>query len=561
MDKFLKIQNFQICKSAFTNWMDTKYGFNLNANDMENTSSEMLFEIMRAVKDEFIDVGDVSIKELNDVSLNRLTDVFVDTYKLSKMENATKTGSNHSQLERDSNVFGSRALTSTLLLPENTTNKDFEDVGKQFDMAMSNRNLDMTNSQPPAAPDFQQLKDEPVSDDMFEKLLNNRRDLESNLELKMPLVPDDPKAFFTSLQQPIATVAAAPDNTPFEFTSNNVGIVEYSKTPTHSTALVIDQPTQRTIMLKYITINGFDRDWLNASQKKRFSYRIDFTKLTSNYRNISSIKFSKLIIPNEVLENRSITNAPKFVHHHDHKLAYPYLLLQVDEIGDLCDGLSQQVQKSFAQFIYDKSYKCPNGRGYVIMVPAQDETKVFYPQNMASLQRLTFSILKPNGTLFNNSQDDYSVIKVEYELYNTLYIKIVTDKYFDKNEFFIGDSIMIDGYSMYRPPTAPPCTSSMDYAAMAQFVNRVEGHEIVQLGEANENGFYRSLYVLGPCRLDQTIGKLVVQKELVDALKEYNQVSTPHVSGSIINTSLQSVISMTIGTDVADRGILMTRPI
>jgi hypothetical protein len=345
-------------------------------------------------------------------------------------------------------------------------------------------------------------------------------------------------------------------------------LVPATDVPTQSTSLVIDQPVQRATQYKYLTINGFDRDWTNAMQKKRFSYSIDFSQLNNNYRNITSIKFSKLIIPNEIIEFKSVMNMPKFVHHHDHKLAYPYLLFQVNEIGDMCDGFSQQVQKSFAQFVYDKSYKCPNGRGYIILVPAQDETKVFYPQSLSSIQRLTFSILKPNGTLFNNNKDDYNVFKVEYEHYNTLYIKIVTDKYFDKNEFFIGDSILVTDYIMY-PPLAPApshpshcgSVSAADYSIMAEFVNRPEGHEIVQLGEANDNGFYRSFYVLAPCELDQSIGKLVVKKELVEALKEYNKLSMPRVQGAIINTSLQSVISMTVGTDVVDRSILMTRPI
>jgi hypothetical protein len=279
---------------------------------------------------------------------------------------------------------------------------------------------------------------------------------------------------------------------------------------------------------------------------------------------------------------------PKFVNHHDQKLAYPYLLLQIDEISDLCDGISQQVQKSFAQFVYKTSYKCPNGRGYVIMVPAQDETKIFYPQCLSAIQRLTFSIMKPNGTLFNNNNDDYNIYKIEYELYNGLYIKIVTDKYFDKNEFYMGDSIQMCGYTMHattlqntnlntlNDPHAclnPNHTMQMqmqtvsvsvttDVRAMTEFVNRVQGHEIVQLGEANENGFFRSFYVLGPCILDQSVGKLVIEKPLVDALKEYNLLYPPiHTSGAIINVSLQNVISMTMGVDVADRSILMTRPV
>jgi hypothetical protein len=421
-----------------------------------------------------------------------------------------------------------------------------------------------------------------IPNDLFEKILsdhNNRRTLEAALDLKMPLVPDDPKSFYTT---PTPQGARMDDNVHVPYSI--VQELPASHIPTQSSSLVIQQPIARQILYKYITINGFDRDW--TMQKRRCNYSIDFTRLSTNYKNIASIKFTRLIIPNEVIENRTLMNSssmPKFVNHHDQKLAYPYLLLQVDEISDLCDGISQQVQKSFAQFIYKTSYKCPNGRGYVIMVPAQDETKVFYPQSLSAIQRLTFSIMKPNGTLFNNNNDDYNIHKIEYELYNGLYIKIVTDKYFDKNEFYMGDSIQMSGYTMNANanananintgtsatlqicdihPRQQPSSVTTDVRAMTEFVNRSQGHEIVQLGEANDNGFYRSFYVLGPCVLDQNVGKLVIEKTLVDSLKEYNLLYPPiHTSGSIINVSLQNVISMTMGVDVADRAILMTRPV
>ena len=97
---------------------------------------------------------------------------------------------------------------------------------------------------------------------------------------------------------------------------------------------------------------------------------------------------------------------------------------------------------------------CNNGRGYVILQPTQNETKMCEQQNLASLQRLTFSVLKPNGTLYSNSIDDYNVWKIDYQCYNTMYLQVVLDKFFDKNEFFIGDTIVIKNFSIYKPASA-----------------------------------------------------------------------------------------------------------
>lgn len=576
MDKFLKIQNFKLCQDAFGKWMSNVYGFDIAKSDLE--TEKMLFDTMKSVKVEFINDSEVSLTELNNVALNKLQDEIVSKFKLIKVEKSM------SQMDRDVSAFGPRpSVMNSLTLPQNTTNKDYNNINYQFDAELSSRK-GIEDPVPPIGLTAYQEPEEPIPSDVFEKLLNTRKmNLEANIELQLPIVPDDPKAMYmtpptlykagtatlpaasalgvvastSAASASAASVASAAATSDASLESR--GLIEPSLGLDNLSNVFVNQPTDRKIVKKYITMNGFDREW--TVQKKRCSFSINLNNFATTYRNIATIRMTKLIIPNEIIEHRSLLNMPKFQHHHDQKLAYPYLCLQVDEISDVCDGVNQAVQKSFAQFVYESSYKCPNGRGYVILEPAQKETKVYYPQCLSSLQRLTFSITKPNGTLFNNNNDDYNIHKAEYELYNNLYIKIITDKYFDKNEFYIGDHIQLTGFTMYKPPSAPPTLNPGDFDSMARFVCRAQGHEIVQLGDANENGFYRSFYVLGPCIMDQSIGKLVIDKNLVDSLKEYNMVTCPHSQGQIINLSLQITISMTVGIDVADRAVLMTRPV
>lgn len=538
MDKFLKIQNFKLCQDAFGKWMKNVYGFDVTGEDKQ------LFETMTKIKAEYIGDSSLSLTELNNMALNRLQDEFVTTHQLKKLEKNT-------MLDRDMSAFGTRPSVAAMSfsLPQNTTNRDYGNVNSSFDTELMNRNPDSQQQQqlPP-----QCEPEKPIPSDVFEKLLNtHRKSLETDIELKLPLVPDDPQVLYKSMP-----ISAADLATPSVYTTASP-IFDNDNTKNLSGAFM-EQPTERQIVKKYITMNGFDREW--TVQKKRCNFSINLTQFSATYKNIASIRMTKLIIPNEIIEHRSILNMPKFQHHHDQKLAYPYLCLQVDEISGVCDGVNQAIQKSFTQFVYESSYKCPNGRGYVILEPAQKETKVFYPQCLSSLQRLTFSITKPNGTLFNNNNDDYNILKVEYELYNNLYIKIWTDKYFDKNEFYVGDHIQLTGYNMYKPASAPVTSNSGDFEAMARFVCRPQGHEIVQLGNANENGFYKSFYVLGPCVMDQSIGKLVIDKDLVETLKEYNMATCHHhAEGQMINLSLQMTISMTIGIDVADRSLLLLK--
>jgi hypothetical protein len=203
---------------------------------------------------------------------------------------------------------------------------------------------------------------------------------------------------------------------------------------------IIPKPQTTTSTNAYITINGFDRNV--QKYKLRYQFAINVTDFMRN--------------------NKSIINPqPKMSYLHEQKFGYPYLLLQVDELVNVYDGLNDQVRRSVAQFIYDSSYKCPNGRGYIVLKPAQKERR-HLPQPLSSLQRLSFSIIKPNGALFNNSTDSLCVIQVLYEVYNQLYIKITTDKFFDKNEFFIGDNIMFQNVQLTPSPSWTPsaCVTS-----------------------------------------------------------------------------------------------------
>jgi hypothetical protein len=397
--------------------------------------------------------------------------------------------------------------------------------------------------------------------------------MNANIDLQRPSVSDDPKIMFQPLD--VKKMQADNNNNETFNTASNHGIFETEKDakgqPIMSTLVSTiigntNDITSNRAIKKYVIVNGFDRDWRN--EKKRCNWSIDFataaTPSRNNFKNIHFIKFTSIIIPNEIIEPKSMVNQPKFVYHHDHKLAYPYLLLHVDEIDDVCDGINRQVQRSAAQFVYDTSYKCPNGRGYIIMKASQNETKEYIPQSLAVLRKLTFSIIKPSGALFNNSLDNYNIVQIDNEPLNHLYIQIVLDKYFDKNEFYVGDTIIIQDYKLFTDPDATmlelPEDRSANGYSMANFVNRSEGHEVIRIGDANDSGFYRSFYVMGPGILNQQQGRLEPQKCLLDTLKTTNAAVARFniangnnmmltTNGRILNMSLQTTVNMTVGME------------
>lgn len=325
----------------------------------------------------------------------------------------------------------------------------------------------------------------------------------------------------------------------------------------------------------YVTLNGYDRDWVK--NRSRFKFTIETSDLKKTYRNISELGFTKLIIPVEVFDTRSIHNPiPKVNYTHNFKLAVPYVLLMVDEMNDVCDGVNLPNQQAFTHFIHDCTFNAENGRGYHILKPMQDEKKVFHPTLLAKLPKLSLTIAKPNGLPFNNSKDNYYIWKIEYPEYNRPYLKVVLDKFFDKNEFYKGDSIFIQNFmipvydkELERAneaagiPSSDPSyleylENSYTFNRIMEFMNRREGHDILEIGKANPEGYSRSFMIHAPGTYDAENGKFVIDKQMVDLIKQHNSsqahcedaptTGTPIKSGDLINMSLQVVVSMQFKT-------------
>lgn len=548
MDKFLKINNFKSCIGIFKQWMKDNYSLDVESKT-EIEPEKALFEIMKVVKQEHLNDPNITIKDLNNIALNRLQDDYVDKMKLSKKIPTT--------LDRDKSVFGNRqVLQSAVPMPTNLTNKDYSDVNKQLELMMASRGGSVPQSTQVPVLSQSPIKESPIPEEAFAKMLSSTRDeyLKNNIELQKPMIPSDLKVLY---QMPIDNQAL--DLIP---TFSPINTQErLDERPTEKQNAIINTPSKRAQLVKYISVNGIDRKWDQSS--KRCSFSIDMSELMGRYKNITYMKFNTLIIPNEIIESRTIVHQANFAYHHDHKLAYPYLLLKVDEISDVYDGLNKNIQDAAAQFVYDNAYKCPNGRGYIIMKSSQAESKVYGAQNQSSFQKLTFSVLKPNGTYFNNSIDNFSIFKIDYLTYNPKYLQIITDKFFDKNDFFVGDMINMTNFVLTRPNDTIEL-SITDYTNMANYINRSEGHEIVQIGDANCNGFYKSFFILAPGILDQVLGKLEINKKQVDALRDFNSKNPDsHCTGNgrIMNTSLQITISFTIGINICDVSLISNEAI
>lgn len=294
------------------------------------------------------------------------------------------------------------------------------------------------------------------------------------------------------------------------------------------------------------------------------------------FKNIHSLQVNKVIIPlNIFLLNKHNFNVAAIEidsanRDYDFNINFPYVLLKIDELGNVYQGTDETTRKSFCQLVYESSFKCPNGRGYIVLKPTQNERKVFYPTSLSSLSTLTFSLLKPNGELLNDSKDGLSIFKIKSSsINNNRLLQVVTNRYFSRNDFYKGDVIRIKNFNVYKIKNNA-CYSDSSIRKFNDFVNRNQGHEIVELGEANPNGYYKFFYIKSMVSFDDVTGTDVVDDSIVSSiaqfetdLQEHEQfiTSDAFMNGHIINLSLQNSITVSLKQHVHDSKVVASETV
>lgn len=554
---FFTKENMQMILNIFQDYMKEKHNVVFTTSEEIGRLKKQIFKSMTQIFDEAKDNGtQTSINQLNIGVLANIRNILLNETSANKP--------NIKLLDRDQIVYGQRELKINEQIPQhNPYSKKSDGALPSLEDIMNSRTEKKT------VPDISRLgqvvneKAEKVDDFMSKlKSLENERTIteqafkstipnptpESNtvnsfmMDLQSIQTPTvDPKEMYTPAFSQM--MASSIKTNEINKSDQSLSLQEKeNKIGTSSQSILAPIVSKQIQIQKYLSINSFDREW--SSAPLRYRYAVTFNGMQSQYKNIKSIQIGRVVIPQEIIENVNILNYPnKTNFNYEFSFSYPYLILRIDEFNDVYDGTNDNVRKSFCHLVYDQSYKSPNGRGYIVLKPIQREKKEFYPTPLSSLSKLTLSILRPNGQLLNDSSDGYKVFKVDYEPFNPNYLQIVTDTFFDKNEFFVGDNVVIKGYNM----------SSKD---MCDFINRPEGHEIVQIGSTNDNGFYRNFYIYAPGTFDKSIGKFVVKQSVIAELNSYNNTidftTSTATNGYIMNFSLQNSIAISIDVVTGD---------
>jgi hypothetical protein len=335
---------------------------------------------------------------------------------------------------------------------------------------------------------------------------------------------------------------------------------------------IIPRSVNKRTVERYLMVNGFNRDF--AIHKNRFEFQVNLNSNDSTFSDIRSIAAAKLIIPREIMEERTLTNVPNMNYTHRFGLRHQYLILQFEEFQNVYRSPSLPSSKAFAHFVFDSSHKTPFGRDYVVLAPVMREELRFNTNVYTQLSTMMLSIRQPSGALLNKSQDDYKLFKMDYDQTNSKHLNVRLGRYFSKNEFFVGDVVRFTGFRAryYVGPNPNDYYSPPGATDLENFVNREEGHDILEVIDATASGYYSSFYIQAPGEFDTATGLLDVRLDLVDGdpsrspqsvLYEVNQNTTFPKSlaapdakvfemGKCVNLSLQVAIAFKITIEEDD---------
>jgi len=344
-----------------------------------------------------------------------------------------------------------------------------------------------------------------------------------------------------------------------------------------------------------------DRDWVVNTAENRYNFSVTFdpannqsgfgynTATNIKFKNITRIEFVKAIMPTEsfdvLMTGSSGTPTPGL---NTNVLSFPYLQVRIPELNVNGYGTNDGINNAFAAISYDAYWTSDsnaNNRGFARMIPKFLKCqKVYYPTPLATLQKLTFQIQRPDGTPVSSSSDSLTVSMVlmpsngassaNYKATGAAtyeWIWIQTSTYFSQFLVSQGDRIVLKAVNFN--------STLLSYAGVQDLVNYLtqpQGLLVSAIGQstgglagytdgANGAGYANSIIVRNSFQ-DPTLGLTGISPwvtSYVATLLTFANASgsitiTPVAGGSVTLTGLSSGLPYTVGMQVLVTGATTT---
>jgi len=336
-----------------------------------------------------------------------------------------------------------------------------QDVGTRFALMQDSRNT--AKAAPPAPPDFRiPLEEDNTSSaaSLFEQAKKQREAeaARTALAVQEQIRPREAGAVAKPriLENEITTMTVPPDMRAL-FGMQSVGRSPYTAdqsslaqaNPTIAVPTVrADRPVlpqdflqkeEDVLNYKENEYNLFcysaDRDWTVNTGESRYNFSVLFNpgNVTTNngvrantstqvkFRNIVRIELVKALVPVEgidVLIDRGATSGPAYYNQmivNTNVLSFPYLMVRVPELDTNSIGTNQNIDSAFGLIQYDANWITDNTNvvqrgGFLGMIPKFMKCqKTYYPTPLATLQKLSIQLQRPDGSLVSPLLDTLDI--------------------------------------------------------------------------------------------------------------------------------------------------------
>lgn len=402
-------------------------------------------------------------------------------------------------------------------------------IQQQQMSASRQRGQDGLNEMVVASSQFSELTDAAKKRDelsLIERSLMRQSDTSRNVNLSLP---PDPRAFFFGNSQGV------PSGQTFENSGQAQANPTLAIPDTIRTRPVLPQDTikKQDDIVAYreneynLFLYSSDRNWVSNSTENRYNFSVNFdpannrngfgfsTATNIKFKNIVRIELIKAIIPTEGIDILATqTDISYNTNLSINALSFPYLMLRIPELDTNNFGTNTNIDSSFGVVQYDANWisdNTANNRGYLAMIPKFMKCqKVYYPTPLATLQKLSIQLQRPDGNLVSDSLDTLDVsgflfssslktnpnpsstANTRYADISGGYVWIHTKTWFSKFMVSQGDRIVFK--NMAFP------TSYTQTAASTEFLNylqRSSGHIVVDIGKFLRNGGVNNAYSTG----------------------------------------------------------------
>ena len=468
-----------------------------------------------------------------------------------------------------------------------------QDVGTRFALMQDSRNT--AKATPPAPPDFRIPLEEDNSSSaasLFEQAKKQREAeaARTALAVQEQIRPREAGAMAKPrvLENEITAMTVPPDMRAL-FGMQSQGRSPYSPdqsslaqaNPTISVPTVrADRPVlpqdflqkeEDTLNYKENEYNLFcysaDRDWTVNTGESRYNFSVLFNpgNVTTNngvrantstqvkFRNIVRIELVKALVPVEgidVLIDKGYTGSTAFNQTivNTNVLSFPYLMVRVPELDTNSVGTNQNIDSAFGLIQYDANWITDNTNvvqrgGFLGMIPKFMKCqKTYYPTPLATLQKLSIQLQRPDGSLVSPLLDTLDIsgfvlsnsiatttAPTVYPIPNTgtvyakngaggglsQFIWIQTSSWFNTFMFNQGDRIQLKNLAFTSTFTGN-ATAAQDFIS---YLTRTDGLLVVNIGY-----YSGSAYITGTNSVGYA-NYIIVDARYNDPTKGYTSVS------------------------------------